>query len=89
MRLILAILFTCLFGAIAHAQLSWGQIVEGAINKCIADRPGQPNAPAFCDCWVHRFIGLWNADDIASWRTGVATKHMGDMESAAAAQCGG
>jgi hypothetical protein len=91
MRPILALCLTCLFGSVAHAQLmTLQQMMQGAIAQCIAGRPGQADAPRFCTCWVHRWVGLWDARDRVVWtRTAIPTRHMVEMESVAAAQCGG
>jgi hypothetical protein len=65
-------------------------MIETAIAQCIKDRPGQADAPRFCNCWVNHWVGLWDSYDIAVWtKTGVATPHMAAMESVAAADCGG
>ncbi len=89
MRLILAASFLFLLSSAAEAQLiSLQQMIDGAIARCVADRPGQPDAPRFCQCWVHRWVGLWDAYDIAVWtKAGIATPHMARMESVAAAEC--
>jgi len=80
--------------AIASLQLSSGaqaqlqdirQIINGAVSLCISQGFGGPN---FCSCYVNRWVGLWDSNDIFVWtQTGSATLHMRQMEPVAAAQC--
>jgi hypothetical protein len=66
------------------------QPMQTGMEQCIREHNEQPNPRAFCTCWVNRWIALWDANDRAVWtQTGSATPHMQQMESVAAAQCGG
>ena len=70
----------------ARAQYSLEQMMQVAYQYCI----GQGGNPQFCDCYVRRWVGLWNEDDSRVWRaTGQATPHMQQMEAVAVQQCGG
>jgi hypothetical protein len=63
-----------------------GDMIPRGIQACLAE--GRPNA--FCDCYVHRWVGLWDAQDRVTWsQTGQSTPHMFQMQFVAAQQCGG
>jgi hypothetical protein len=90
MRMLMGVWFVVLFSSAAQAQLySFQDMINMAIQQCIVQRPGQPDAPRFCNCWVNRWVGLWDENDKASFIRGVSTPHMVEMERVAAAQCGG
>jgi hypothetical protein len=69
---------------------SFDQMKQVAIDYCISQRAGQPDAQRYCSCLVNGWVNLWNLDDLESFtRKGVTTAHMAEMEGVAAAQCSG
>jgi hypothetical protein len=71
----------------AQAQpWSLEQMKQVAFQGCLSQGGDQ----RFCSCYVNRWVGLWNQQDIYVWtQTGQATPHMQEMEGEAVRQCGG
>lgn len=76
-------------GSVGQAQVfSLEDMIQAGIRQCLSQRFGDPDAPRFCNCTVRRWVGLWDEYDRETWtRTGVATRHMQEMEDEAARQC--
>jgi hypothetical protein len=92
MRPLVGVLVGVVFSSVALAQplYTLQDMINMSISKCISERPGQPDAPRFCTCWVNRWVGLWDEyDRVTFTRTAVPTPHMVDMERVAASECGG
>jgi hypothetical protein len=91
-RLLVGLSFALLLSSVGQAQplYTLEDMIQGGIRLCMSQRPGQPDAPRFCNCMVRRWVGLWSEHDRETWtRTGVATRHMQELEDVAAKQCGG
>ena len=90
-RLLIGLSFALVLGAVGsvgRAQISIEEMIQAGIRQCMSQRWGQPDAPRFCNCMVRRWVGLWNEYDRERWtQTGVATRHMQEMEEEAARQC--
>jgi len=92
MRPFMGICVAVLLYSAAEAQplYTLQDMINNATRQCIAQRPGQPDAPRFCSCLVTHWVGLWDDNDRDIWiRTGIATRHMVEMEQVAATDCGG
>ncbi len=90
MRLFLGISIAILLAAAAQAQpYTLADMIRAGIAQCIQQHYGQPNAESLCACYVRRWVGLWDRNDIDVWtNTGAATPHMQAMEGVAVSQCG-
>jgi hypothetical protein len=88
-RVLAGLSFALLLSSVGQAQIySIEDMIQAGIRQCMSQRPGQPDAYSYCNCTVRRWVGLWNEDDRETWtRTGVATRHMQEMEEVAARQC--
>lgn len=91
MRALMGVCVAALLSSAAQAQvISLDQMIAFTTQQCIAQSPGQPDAPRFCTCWVRHWVGLWDANDRVVWsQTGQATPHMQEMERQAASDCRG
>jgi len=90
MGLLLGVCFAIFVSSVAQTQplFTIEQMMETAIIQCVSQRG--PGAQTFCNCWVRRWVGLWDANDRIVWtQTAQATPHMQQMEAVAASQCGG
>jgi hypothetical protein len=89
MRLFAVLCFTVLLGSATQAQLlSVEDMIQGAISVCVSQRGAA--AQPYCNCWVRRWVGLWDEYDSLVWRrTAMPTARMRQMEDVAASQCGG
>ena len=90
-RLFVALSFAVLSSSVGQAQplYTLEDMIQAGIRQCMSQRPGQTDVPRFCNCTVRRWVGLWDENDRETWtRTGVATRHMQEMEELAAQQCG-
>jgi len=91
-RLLVGLSFALVLSSFAQAQplYTLEDMIQMGIRQCMSQHPGQPEAARYCNCVVHRWVGLWNEYDRETWtRTGVATRHIQEMEEVAAEQCSG